>query len=138
MGQRSGGCSVSAKFADSILFSQVWWFRCWSEPRVHTRPHTLHHSHTYTPSHTPPFAHTHTRTHSHTPPFAHIHTHTQIKSMAQYLSRLGKLNLPRKERFSEDYMQNLNRLVGDVAMEICEKHIKVLFHVFRHIEQSCV
>ena len=45
--------------------------------------------------------------------------------MAQYLSRLGKLNASRRDQFPSDYTQNLQKLVGDVAVEICEKHIKV-------------
>ena len=45
--------------------------------------------------------------------------------MAQYLNRLGKLNGPRRDQFSVEYTQNLQKLVGDVAVEICEKHIKV-------------
>ena len=45
--------------------------------------------------------------------------------MAQYLSRIGKLNASRRDQFPSDYTQNLQKLVGDVAVEICEKHIKV-------------
>ena len=45
--------------------------------------------------------------------------------MAQYLSRLGKLNASRRDQFPSDYTHNLQKLVGDVAVEICEKHIKV-------------
>ena len=62
-------------------------------------------------------------------PIACVHVQntspSQIKSMAQYLNRLGKLNGPRRDQFSVEYTQNLQKLVGDVAVEICEKHIKV-------------
>ena len=49
----------------------------------------------------------------------------QIKSMAQHLSNLGKLNSPRTERFSSKFMEDLDTLVGSVAMEICNKHVQV-------------
>ena len=49
----------------------------------------------------------------------------QIKSMAQHLSNLGKLNFPRRDRFSTKFMEDLDTLVGSVAMEICNKHVQV-------------
>ena len=47
-----------------------------------------------------------------------------IKTMAQYLSRAGKLAGNRRDRFSSSYMKELENLVGMLAQEICEKHIK--------------
>ena len=45
--------------------------------------------------------------------------------MAQHLSNLGKLNSQRAERFSSKFMEDLDTLVGSVAMEICNKHVQV-------------
>lgn len=52
----------------------------------------------------------------------------QIKSMAQHLSNLGKLNSQRAERFSSKFMEDLDTLVGSVAMEICNKHVQVYMY----------
>lgn len=49
----------------------------------------------------------------------------QIKGMAQHLNRTNKLYSPRKERFSIKFMEDLETLVGAVAMEICQSHIRV-------------
>ena len=49
----------------------------------------------------------------------------QVKSMAQHLSNLGKLNSQRRDRFSSKFMEDLDTLVGSVAMEICNKHVQV-------------
>lgn len=57
----------------------------------------------------------------------------QIKSMAQNLNRNNKLHSPRKEHFSNKFMEDLETLMGVVAVEICQRHIKVVqlfpFHV---------
>ena len=45
--------------------------------------------------------------------------------MAQYLSRNGKLQASRKDHFSVKYMEDLETLIGSVAWEICQWHIKV-------------
>ena len=45
--------------------------------------------------------------------------------MAQYLSRSGKLQASRKDHFSVKYMEDLENLIGSVAGEICQWHIKV-------------
>lgn len=47
-----------------------------------------------------------------------------IKSMAQHLHRVGKLNSPRRERFSVKFMKDLETLICNVAVEIAERHIK--------------
>lgn len=45
--------------------------------------------------------------------------------MAQHLSNIGKLNALRRDRFSSKFMEDLDTLVGSVAMEICNKHVQV-------------
>ena len=55
----------------------------------------------------------------------------QINSMAQYLSRNNKLHTSRKDHFSIKYMEDLETLVGSVAMEICQCHIKVHYYCVR-------
>lgn len=50
----------------------------------------------------------------------------QIKSMAQYLNRTNKLQSSRKEHFTVKFMEDLETLIGAVAVEICQRHIKVI------------
>lgn len=38
------------------------------------------------------------------------------------------MHLPRKEHFSVKFMEDLEVLVGGVAVEICQKHIKVCIY----------
>lgn len=45
--------------------------------------------------------------------------------MAQYLNRANKLQSSRKDNFSVKFMEDLETLVGVVAVEICQRHIKV-------------
>ena len=52
--------------------------------------------------------------------------------MAQHLSSSGKLNSQRRERFSTKFMEDLDTLVGSIAMEICNKHVQV------HTYLTCV
>ena len=52
----------------------------------------------------------------------------QIKSMAQYLNRSNKFQSSRKEFFSVKFMEDLETLVGNVATEICQRHIKVEYY----------
>ena len=53
--------------------------------------------------------------------------------MAQHLHRVGKLNSPRRERFSVKFMKDLETLICNVAVEIAERHIKVdIFRVYMH------
>ena len=57
--------------------------------------------------------------------------------MANHLSRGNKLSAPRKERFSGKFQDDLETLVSLVAVDICQRHIKVYVHVFlihsRHV-----
>lgn len=45
--------------------------------------------------------------------------------MAQYLHRTSKIQSLRKERFSVKFMEDLETLIGAIAVEICQRHIKV-------------
>lgn len=45
--------------------------------------------------------------------------------MAQYLNRTNKLQSSRKEYFAVKFMEDLETLIGVVAVEICQRHIKV-------------
>lgn len=45
--------------------------------------------------------------------------------MAQYLNRSNKFQTSRKENFTVKFMEDLETLVGIVAVEICQRHIKV-------------
>ena len=49
----------------------------------------------------------------------------QIKAMAQHLNNSDKLNSQRRDRFSAKFMEDLDTLVGSIAMEICNKHVQV-------------
>ena len=51
--------------------------------------------------------------------------HMQIKAMAQHLNNSDKLNSQRRDRFSAKFMEDLDTLVGSIAMEICNKHVQV-------------
>ena len=57
------------------------------------------------------------------------HTRIQIKAMAQHLSNTGKLDSQRRDRFSSKFMEDLDTLVGSIAMEICNKHVQVHLHI---------
>ena len=49
----------------------------------------------------------------------------QIKGMSQHLNRSNKFQSDRKNRFSVKFMEDLETLVGGVATEICQSHIRV-------------
>ena len=56
---------------------------------------------------------------------SHTQIYTQIKAMAQHLNNSDKLNSQRSDRFSTKFMEDLDTLVGSIAMEICNKHVQV-------------
>ena len=61
---------------------------------------------------------------SHPPPPS-----TQIKGMAQHLQTTGKLSAKRTERFPVKFLNDLDTLMANIAVEITEKHIQVTTHL---------